>query len=145
MEINYCLFTLLRYNGTKAVQYCCIAKETQQCCSSALLRNSAPASRCYGNHNTQKYQQGKTDSSTRALSQYNISHLVAKQEKVLKEIINFALRSIFHTSKCSLNVITRPEADGFTFLPKEGVLRIFSPTVGIDPANLGFNGKHGKS
>jgi hypothetical protein len=48
MEINYCLFTLLRGNRTKAVQYCCIAKETQQCCTRALLRY-------YGNHNTQQY------------------------------------------------------------------------------------------
>jgi hypothetical protein len=55
MEINYCLFTLLRDNGTKAVQYCCVAKEKKQCCTSALLRNRTPTSRCYGNHNTQQY------------------------------------------------------------------------------------------
>jgi hypothetical protein len=55
MEINYCLFTLLRDNGTKAVQYHCVAKEMQQCCTSALLSNRAPTSRCYGNHNTQQY------------------------------------------------------------------------------------------
>jgi hypothetical protein len=57
MEINYCLFTLLRDNGTMAVQYCCVAKEMQLCCTSTLLRNRAPASRCYGNHNTQQYKQ----------------------------------------------------------------------------------------
>jgi hypothetical protein len=56
MEINYCLFTLWHDNGTKAVQYCCVAKETQQFCTSALLRNSAPTSRFYGNHNTQQYE-----------------------------------------------------------------------------------------
>jgi hypothetical protein len=55
MEINHCLFTLLRDNGTKAVQYCCVTKETQQCCTSALLSNRVPTSRCYGNHNTQQY------------------------------------------------------------------------------------------
>jgi hypothetical protein len=37
METNYCLFTLLRGNGTKAVQYCCVDKDTQQYCTSALL------------------------------------------------------------------------------------------------------------
>jgi hypothetical protein len=57
MEINHCLFTLLRDRGTKAVQYCCVAKETQQCCTSALLRSRAPTSRCYRNHNTQQYVQ----------------------------------------------------------------------------------------
>jgi hypothetical protein len=54
METNYCLFKLLHDNGTKAVQYC-VAKETQQCCTSALLCNRAPTSRSYGNHNTQHY------------------------------------------------------------------------------------------
>jgi hypothetical protein len=52
--INYSLFTLLRDNGTKAIQYCCVAKETQLYCVIALLRNRAP-SHCYGNHNTQQY------------------------------------------------------------------------------------------
>jgi hypothetical protein len=55
METNYCMFTLLRDNGTKAIQYCCVAKETQQCCTSALLSNRAPTSRCHGNHNMQQY------------------------------------------------------------------------------------------
>jgi hypothetical protein len=54
-EINYSFFTLLRDNGTKAV--CCVVKETQQCCTIALLCNSAPTSRCYGNHNTQQFVQ----------------------------------------------------------------------------------------
>jgi hypothetical protein len=47
-------------------------------------------------------QTGKTlDSSTRALWQYyQQSHLVANQEKVAKEMMNFLLRNIFiHTSK----------------------------------------------
>jgi hypothetical protein len=50
---NYCLFTLLHDNGTKAVEYCCVAKETQHC-TSELLCSRAPTSRCYGNHNTQQ-------------------------------------------------------------------------------------------
>jgi hypothetical protein len=54
VEINYSLFTLLHDNGTKAAQYCCVTKETQRC-TTVLLRNRAPTSRCYGNHNTQQY------------------------------------------------------------------------------------------
>ena len=36
--------------------------------------------------------------------------------------------------------------DGFTSLPKEGVLRIFSPaSAGFEPANLGTKGQHATS
>jgi hypothetical protein len=63
--------------------------------------------------------------------------------------MNFALQSMFHTSKvyltCCKNL--RHGADDFTSPPKEGVLRIFidlknpSPSLGFEPANLGSNGK----
>jgi hypothetical protein len=32
-----CLFTLLSTNHAEVVQHCCVTKETQQCCASALL------------------------------------------------------------------------------------------------------------
>jgi hypothetical protein len=63
-----------------------------------------------------------TDSSTRALWQaYQQSHLKAKQEQLAKEIVNFALRRIFHTSEGSLTYrkILRNEADGSTSPPKK--------------------------
>jgi hypothetical protein len=56
------------------------------------------------------------------------SHLVAKQEKLAKEIMTFDLRSIFsHSSKCFLTCrkILQHGVDGFTSSPKECVLRIF--------------------
>jgi hypothetical protein len=31
------------------VQHCCVAKETQQCCTIPLLHDRAPTSRCHGN------------------------------------------------------------------------------------------------
>jgi hypothetical protein len=77
--------------------------------------------------------------------------LVAKEEKLAKEIMNLILRSTFsHTSKGSLacSKILRHEAEGFTSAKKEGVLRIFmafknaSPSSGFEPANLRYNGKH---
>jgi hypothetical protein len=53
------------------------------------------------------------------------SHIVAKQEKLAKEIMILTFRSIFvHTSKFSFTYILRHEAHGFTSPPKEGVLRI---------------------
>jgi hypothetical protein len=66
-------------------------------------------------------------------------------------MINVSLRSIFvHTSKGFLTCrkTLRNGADGFTFPPNEGVLRIIialknsSPSAGIEPAKLKSNGKH---
>ena len=39
-------------------------------------------------------------------------------------------------------VSLRHGTDGFTSPPKEGVLRIFSASVGFEPANLGTKGQH---
>jgi hypothetical protein len=75
------------------------------------------------------YPQGKTpDSSTRARWQYyQQGHLVAKQEELTKEINFCPTKYLFHTSKRSLtrNKILRHGSNGFTSLPKEGVLWIF--------------------
>jgi hypothetical protein len=55
------------------------------------------------------------------------------------------------TSKISLTcrkILRFYEAHGFTFPPKEGVLRIYIalkypfPSTGVEPAKLWFNGKH---
>jgi hypothetical protein len=81
---------------------------------------------------------------------YQQSHLVVKQEVQAKEIMNFAVRSIINTLNGSLTChkILSHGADGFTFPPKEGVLRIFValknplPSVGFQPANIGSRGKH---
>jgi hypothetical protein len=62
----------------------------------------------------------------------------------------FSLRNIFiHARKVLLHVVNlRHGTDGFTSPPKEVVLRIFitlknpSPSVGIEPANLGPSGEH---
>jgi hypothetical protein len=78
------------------------------------------------------------------------SHLVAKQEELMMEMMNFALRSIFRTSNGSLTChkILRHGANGFTSPPKEGMLWIFialknpSPSAGFEPVNHGSNGKH---
>jgi hypothetical protein len=78
------------------------------------------------------------------------SYLVAKQEYLAKEIITFAFRSVFSYFVCSLSYrkILRHGSDGFTFPPKEVVLRIFiavkntSPPAGLEPANIGSNRKH---
>jgi hypothetical protein len=43
------LFTLLSANVARAVQYCCVTKETQQCCTIPLLRDRVPTSCCQGN------------------------------------------------------------------------------------------------
>ena len=39
----------------------------------------------------------------------------------------------------------RHGTDGFTSPPKEGVLKIFSASVGFEPANLGTKGQHATS
>jgi hypothetical protein len=59
----------------------------------------------------------------------------------------FGLSNIFiHARKVLLHAVNG--TDGFTFPPKEVVLRIFitlknpSISVGIEPANLGSSGKH---
>jgi hypothetical protein len=39
----------------------------------------------------------------------------------------------------------RHGTDGFNSPPKEGVLRIFSPSAGFEPANLGTKGQHATS
>jgi hypothetical protein len=78
------------------------------------------------------------------------SHLAANQEEPAKEIMNFALGSLFHTWKGSLTCrkILRHGADGFTSPSNEGVLRTFialknpSPLARFEHANLGSNGKH---
>jgi hypothetical protein len=69
----------------------------------------------------------KTDSSTRVFWQSYQQSPSSNAGELTKEIINFALRSIFvHTSKAFL---TRRKilhgADGFTSIPKEGVMLIF--------------------
>ena len=50
----------------------------------------------------------------------------------------------FHvTFRDLLHVVNlRHGTNGFTSLPKEGVLRIFSPSAGFEPANLGTKGQH---
>jgi hypothetical protein len=72
---------------------------------------------------------GKTrNSSIRALCKFYLqSHLIQKQEKLGKERFFFFTKYFFHTSNGSLTChkILRHGADGFTSLPKEGVLRIF--------------------
>jgi hypothetical protein len=78
------------------------------------------------------------------------SHLVVKQEVHAKEIMNFAVRSNINTLNGYLicHKILSHGASGFTFPPKEGVLRIFValknplPSVGFQPANIGSRGKH---
>jgi hypothetical protein len=71
---------------------------------------------------------GKTsESSTRALWQsYQQNNLVVKQEKLEKEMMNFAVRSILHTSNGFLTCrkIFRHGANGFISSQKEGVLFI---------------------
>jgi hypothetical protein len=59
--------------------------------------------------------------------------------------LNFA----YETRKVLLHAVNlRHGTDGFTSPPKEFVLRIFitlknpSPSVGIEPANLGSSGEH---
>jgi hypothetical protein len=99
------------------------------------------------------HRQGKAhDSSTRALWQsLQKTHLVAKQEELMKEIIRLALQSItVCTSKRSLTChkVLRHGTDSFTSPPNEVVLRVFivlknsSPTARFKPANLGSNGRH---
>jgi hypothetical protein len=93
------------------------------------------------------YRQGNTDSSTRAFWQsYQRIRLIAKQEKLANEVMNFVLRNIsFHTSKGSLTFrkILRPRADSFTSHLKEGLLPIFIaheihvPWSGLNPRTLG--------
>jgi hypothetical protein len=69
------------------------------------------------------------DSSTGAFwKSYQQSRVLAKQEKLAREMMNLAFQSIFaHTSKGSLTCrkIFIHGADGFTSPPKEGVLRNF--------------------
>jgi hypothetical protein len=58
----------------------------------------------------------------------NSSHLVLKQMKMAKEMINFFLtKHLFRTSKGSLTChkILQHEANNFTSPPNKGVLRIF--------------------
>jgi hypothetical protein len=94
------------------------------------------------------YWQGKTlDTSTRALWQFNQqSYLVIKKKELAKEMMNSALRSIFvYTSEGFLTCykILRHGANGFTSLPKEGMLWNFialktpSLLARFEPANLG--------
>jgi hypothetical protein len=69
----------------------------------------------------------------------------------MKEMINFTLQSIFfHTFKgfSTCHKILQRGADGFTSLPKEGMLQNFiilkNPLLSarIEPTNIGSNGKH---
>jgi hypothetical protein len=55
--------------------------------------------------------------------------------------LHVQFRDLLHAAKL------RHGADGFTFHPKEGVLRIFCPknpkaSAGCEPANLGTKGQH---
>jgi hypothetical protein len=43
------LLVYIDANDAKAVQYCCVSKETQQYCTIPLLRDRAPTSRSQGN------------------------------------------------------------------------------------------------
>jgi hypothetical protein len=75
------------------------------------------------------YQQRKTpDSSTRALWKFYHSHLAAKQEELVKEMINVALHGItVYALKSSLicHHILQHGTEGFISPPKEGMLWIF--------------------
>ena len=53
--------------------------------------------------------------------------------------IHVTFRDLLHT------VNLRHGTNGFTSLPKEGVLRIFSAAAGFEPANLGTKGQHDTS
>jgi hypothetical protein len=69
------------------------------------------------------------DSSARALLQsHQQTYLVVKQEEMTKEMFDFAIQYLFHTSKGSLTCrrILRHEADGITSPPKEVVLLTLS-------------------
>jgi hypothetical protein len=56
----------------------------------------------------------------------------------------YLTRHLCDTSKVSLTFreILRHGANGFTSLPKEGVLRIFIASAGFEPVSLGLNGKY---
>jgi hypothetical protein len=78
-------------------------------------------------------------------------HLAGSQETWVRNGgFEFRLRNIsIHARKVLLHAVNlRHGTDGFTFLPKEVVLRIFitrenpSTLVGIEPANLGSSGEH---
>jgi hypothetical protein len=79
------------------------------------------------------------------------SHLAGSQETWVRNGgFEFSLRNIsIHARKVLLHAVNvRHGTDGFTSPPKEVVLRIFitlknpSPSVGIEPANLGSSGEH---
>jgi hypothetical protein len=48
MELTACLHCCVTIES-KGVYYCCVAKETQQCCTIPLVRDRAPMSRRQGN------------------------------------------------------------------------------------------------
>jgi hypothetical protein len=67
-----------------------------------------------------------------------------------RSILPTGTTSSIHARKVLLHVVNlRHGTDGFTSPPKEVVLRIFitlknpTPSVGIEPANLGPSGEHG--
>jgi hypothetical protein len=90
------------------------------------------------------YRQGKTDSSTRAFWQsYQQNHVTAKQEELMKEMMNLVYE-ISHISKGSLTSrkISRQVTEGFISSLKEGLLICYGHRPCLNPANLGYNGKH---
>jgi hypothetical protein len=89
------------------------------------------------------YRQEKIpDSSTRTLCQsYQQGNIVTKQEKLAKQMMNLALRTIFvHTSKDNFTCrkILGYAADGFSSPPKEDVRRIL-PLLETHRTRLGLN------